>query len=219
MEKLTNGDFEGDFRNVGDIGEVSVAEGWEPWWHTDDTRPEYKRATVEVDARRIHGGNAAQQWFNNLATHTAGIYQRVEDIQPGAKLTFSAWVQAFSSSKDDFSHSQGRYRMRIGIDSYGSVDPESPDIVWSDGGDSVQPYDAYVKLAVQTTAKSDRCTVFIWGQAEWAIKHNNGYVDDCVLTVEGGGGGGGGGGLTESDVLRVCREEMERRVWAVVPMS
>jgi len=217
MATLTNGNFEGDFRNVGGVGELSVAEGWEAWWHEGDTRPEYKRATVEVDVRRVHSGNAAQQWFSSFATHTAGVYQRVEGIRSGAKLMFSAWLQAFSSNTDDFSHSRGRYRMRIGVDPYGGVDSESPDIVWSDDGDSIQPYDEYVKLEVQTAAKSDRCTVFVWGQAEWGVKHNNGYVDDCLLTVEGGEEPNGG--LTEDEVLRICREEIGRRVWAVVPLG
>jgi len=177
---LINGDFEGAFTERG-AGEVKVAEGWVPWWHTTDTRPEYKRAGHEVDAGRIHGGRSAQQWFNTYATHTAGIYQRVSGLTAGVDLTLSAWVQAFARNDDtDWRKSDGRYRMRIGIDPYGGLDPEGKDVVWSE---TVQPYDAYQRLEVATKARSDRATVFVWGQAEWKLRHVNGYVDDVVLTV------------------------------------
>jgi len=176
---LINGDFEGAFTERG-AGEVKVAEGWVPWWHAS-MRPEYKRADHNVDATRIHGGYAAQQWFNSFAKHTAGIYQRVSGLAAGVDLTLSAWVQAFSRNDDaNWRESNGRYRMRIGIDPYGGADPESKDIVWCE---AVQPYDAYQRLEVTTKARSDRATVFVWGQAEWSVKHNNAYVDDVVLTV------------------------------------
>lgn len=178
---LINGDLEGGFRQVDGIGELTVAEGWFPWWHPGSARPEYKAATLDIDPRRVHSGNAAQQWFNNFAKHTAGICQRLENVPVGAELTFEAWVQAFVSDKDDFSQSDGRYRMRIGIDVYGGTDPEGEDVVWSDDGHSIQPYDEYQYLSVEAVARSDRCTVFIQGQNEWPLKHNNGYVDDCKL--------------------------------------
>lgn len=176
---LENGSFEGAFIEQG-APELKVPENWIAWWDPSSSRPEYKCATTEVDPRRIHSGRAAAQWFNNYAVHTAGLYQVVENIA-GETLRFEAWVQAFSSSKDDFTHSDGRYRMRIGIDPYGGTDPKSGDIIWSNEGHAVQPYDAYQLLVVETPARSDRCTVFIWGQAEWALKHNNAYADDAVL--------------------------------------
>ena len=48
---LLNGDFEGDYREVDGIGELKVAEGWYPWWDHNDTRPEYRLATRDVDPR------------------------------------------------------------------------------------------------------------------------------------------------------------------------
>lgn len=183
---LANGGFEGGFRNVDGVKELYAPNGWEPWWDARAVRPEWKDATLSIDARRVHTGEHAAQWFNNYAVHTGGIYQRVVGLSPGSTLTLSAWVQAFSSGKDDFEHSDGRYRMRVGIDPYGGVDPESADIVWSDGGNAIQPYDAYSVLRIETQARSDRVTVFVWGQAEWALKHNNAYVDDVALTASAG---------------------------------
>jgi hypothetical protein len=176
---LKNAGFEGAWREVDGVHEVKVADDWHPWWHRSDVRPEYKIATKDVDANRIHGGRAAQQWFTTHATHTGGIYQQVQDVPIGNALVFTAWVQAFSRDDDeDWRTSNGRYRMRVGLDPYGGTDPEASDVVWSD---VVQPYDAWTQVQVNTTARSDRCTVFLWGQAEWPVKHNNGYVDDCQL--------------------------------------
>jgi hypothetical protein len=183
---LLNGGFEAGFREVDGVHELKVADDWDPWWDERAARPEYKRADPTVDARRVRSGNSAQQWFNNYATHTAGVLQRVENIPVGATMTLEAWVQAFSSGKDDFSQSAGKYRMRIGIDPYGGLDPESPDVVWSNDGHAIEPYDEYKYLAVSVPARSDRATIFIWGQAEWALKHNNAYVDDVrVWATEG----------------------------------
>ncbi len=213
---LMNGGFEGGFRYVDGIRELYGPNSWELWWDPRSARPEWKDATVAVDSRRVRSGEHAAQWFNNYAVHTGGIYQRVMGLQPGSTLTLSAYVQAFSSGKDDFSRSDGRYRMRIGIDPYGGVDPESADVVWSDGGNAVQPYDAYVPVAVSTTARSNRATVWIWGQAEWPLKHNDAYVDDVALVASGGSTPGptptpGPGTGCDYDTIRgIMREELDR---------
>jgi hypothetical protein len=180
---VKNAGFEEGWREVDGIGELKVAEHWFPWWHETDTRPEYKIATLDVDANRVHSGSAAQQWFNNYATHTGGIYQQIQDVPVGKALTLTAFVQAFSRNDDgNWRESDGRYRMRIGLDPYGGTDPESKDVVWSQ---VVQPYDKWFPLRVETTSRSDRCTIFVWAQAEWRVKHNNGYVDDCRLVYAG----------------------------------
>jgi hypothetical protein len=214
---LRNPGFEEAFREVDGVHELKVAEYWEPWWDAGAARPEYKRADPAVDASRVRTGSGAQQWFNNYATHTAGVYQRVADVPVGTTLALEAWVQAFSSSKDDFSQSEGKYRMRIGIDPYGGMDPESPDVVWSNGGHAIEPYDEYQLLTVETVARSDRVTVFIWGQAEWALKHNNAYVDDVRLIAIGDGTTlPPATGLTEEEVRQIVRDEMAKavRAWA-----
>lgn len=180
---LENSGFEGGFREVDGIPELKVADYWTPWWDEDSARPEYKIATLVIDPRRVRTGQAAQQWFNNYNTHTAGIYQRVA-VPYGAMIELTAWVQAFSSIADDFTESEGgKYRMRIGLDPFGGLDPESPDVVWSNDGHSIEPYDRYYELVVRARAQSSRVTIYIWSQAEWALKHNNGYVDDVGLMV------------------------------------
>lgn len=214
MTVLINRGFEGDFRPVNSEGELNVAVGWWPWWHATSSRPEFKRAcksSAPVGPERWHTGEAAQQWFSTYARHTAGIYQQVENIQIGAEVFFSAHVMAWVNDIDDYEHSEGKYRMRIGIDPYGGIDPESKDVVWSLTGHSIEPYDRWHHLTVDCKAHADRCTVFVWGQNEWAQKHVNAYVDDCHLSVEGGQEPGDG--LTEEQVRELCRDEMMKAVW------
>jgi len=179
---LVNGGAElGGYYQDG-VPQLFVAKYWRAWWHETDTRPEYKIAEYAIDRHRIHSGTKAHQWFNNYATHTAGIWQRVDGLSVGRQLTLNGWVQAWSASHDNPRVSDGKYRLRVGIDPYGGTDPESLDIVWSE---TVQPYDQYFELTVSTIARSDRATVFVWGQAEWPMKHNNAYVDDLSLVQEG----------------------------------
>jgi hypothetical protein len=182
---VQNAGFEEGWREVGGVGELKVANHWFPWWHQTDTRPEFKIATLDVDAHRVHSGSAAQQWFNTYATHTGGIYQPLRNVTVGKTLVLTAFVQAFSRNDDrNWRQSDGRYRMRIGLDPYGGTDPEGQDVVWSQ---EVQPYDQWFPLRVETPSRSDRCTIFVWGQAEWRVKHNNAYVDDCQLVYTGEG--------------------------------
>jgi len=187
VSDIQNLDFEEGFRYQDDILQLHVANGWVAWWSENDRRPEYKDAKVSLDPRRVHSGQHAQQWFTSWGKHTAGIYQIISPIEFGKTYQFSAWVQAWSSSGDDPNVSNGRYRMRIGIDPYGGTDPESADIVWSNDGNSVQPYDEYQQIAVRAQAKSDRITLWAWGQSEWALKHNDAYVDDMELSIVGEG--------------------------------
>lgn len=181
---LVNQDFEQGFHIVNGIGELSVADGWRPWWNSDSARPEYKDAAPF--ANRLRNGQHAQQWFNTFNTHTAGVYQVVTGLTPGARVLFSAWVQCWSSGENDPAKSKGgRYRMRIGIEPYGATDPESVDMVWSNDGHAIQPYDAYYELTVAAVLRSDRCTCFVWGQPEWPVRNNNAYVDNCTLEILG----------------------------------
>lgn len=128
---------------------------------------------------RVAKGSASQCWFTTFATHTAGIYRRVINLPIGVELVFGAQVQCWSRLKaGDPRTSDGRYRMRIGIDPYGGIDAESNDIVWCE---AIQPYDAFSPLEIRTKTKSDRASIWMWGQAEWPGTNNDAYVDDCGL--------------------------------------
>lgn len=178
---LVNPDFEQGFREI-DAGEVKVADGWWPWWHETDSRPEFKDARFEVDPSRIKSGRFAQQWFVRWRTYTAGIYQQVEGVPVGKPLVFEAHVQAWSTDTEDSERSDGRLQMRIGIDPYGGTDPEGEDVVWCEAVPAAPMHpNEYVALRVEAVARSDRCTVFGWSQCEWRLSHNDAYMDTCRL--------------------------------------
>lgn len=178
---LINPGFEEGFREVG-APEVKVANGWWPWWHETDARPEYKPAEYDVDPVRIHSGQFAQQWFVRWRTYTAGIYQQVENVPVGKMLVFEAHCQAWSTGTENPRISDGRLSMRIGIDPYGGTDPEGADVVWSEAVPLAPMHpDEYVAFRVEALARSDRCTVFGWSQCQWDLSHHDAYMDACRL--------------------------------------
>lgn len=187
--RLVNGDFEGGFSERG-RGEVSVANGWNPWFKTlpgtggINYIPEYKPEDAQrFGTRRIHSGRYAQKWFTTYATHTAGIFQQVSGIPVGSRLQLSAWVQVWSSNSDNIEKSEtpGNYRVSIGLDPFGGTDYNSENIVWSEF--QTFAYDAYKQLSVATVARSNVVTVFLRGVPEFPVKHNDSYWDDVCLVA------------------------------------
>lgn len=186
--RLVNGGFEGGFSDRGS-GEISVAEGWHPWFKPGSEefpglnyRPEYKPEDAQVHSdRRVHSGRFAQKWFTTFSTHTAGILQQVSGIPVGTRLNLSAWVQVWSDDTDDPNKSDvpGNYRVFIGIDPFGGTDWNSDNIVWSDP--NMFAYDAHKQLTLSTTARNNVVTVFLKGVPEFPVKHNDSYWDDVCL--------------------------------------
>jgi hypothetical protein len=185
---LANAGFEDGFSDRG-AGEVSVANGWSPWYQDGPfqsegyyRRPEYKpEDAARHGTRRIHSGNWAQKFFNTYSTHNAGILQQVK-VGAGSKLTFSAWVQAWSSQDSDPNavKDPGNYRVYVGIDPTGGTDWSSPNVVWSEPR---MEYNTWMNLTVAATAKADTITVFLRGQPEFRDHFNDSYWDDTCLTV------------------------------------
>jgi len=185
---LVNPGFEGGFSERG-AGEVSVANGWFPWWQDGPgqaegyyRRPEYKPEDASrYGRRRVRSGNFAQKFFNTFSTHNAGILQQVQ-VPVGSRLTFSAWVQAWSSQhyNPDTVVSPGNYRVYIGIDPTGGTDWSSSNVVWSEPR---MEYNTWMRLEIQTVAKAGTITVFLRGQPEFRNQFNDSYWDDTCLTV------------------------------------
>jgi hypothetical protein len=185
---LVNPGFEEGFSDRG-AGEVSVANGWFPWYQDGPgqnegyyRRPEYKpEDAARYGTRRIHSGNWAQKFFNTYSTHNAGILQQVK-VTTGSKLTFSAWVQVWSSQNADPStvKDPGNYHVYIGIDPTGGTDWNSPNVVWSEPR---MEYNTWMRLEVKATAKAGTITVFLRGHPEFRNQFNDSYWDDTCLTV------------------------------------
>ncbi|MGB9880398.1 MAG: SdrD B-like domain-containing protein, partial [Anaerolineae bacterium] len=185
---LRNPGFEEGFSDRG-AGEVSVANGWQPWWQDGPgqmqgyyRRPEYKpEDAARYGRRRVRSGNFAQKFFNTYSTHNAGLLQQVQ-VPVGSKLTFSAWVQAWSSTdpNPDAIVNPGNYRVYVGIDPTGGTDWSSPNVVWSEPR---MEYNTWMRLEVQAVAKASTITVFLRGQPEFRVQFNDSYWDDACLTV------------------------------------
>lgn len=189
---LKNKDFCDGFRNVNDVGELTVANQWQPWWQEGEAgeepgylhRPEYKPEDGRrFGYRRIRTGDLSQKLFTTFSTHNAGLYQQVANVPIGKRIAFSAWVQVWSSQKDNIETStqNGRYKTCVGIDPYGGTDPFSTQVVWSE---LIEQYDEWGQRIVSTEALAEAITVFLRGTCQWRVKHNDAYWDEARLYAE-----------------------------------
>ncbi len=184
---LPNAGFEGGFTARGAI-QVVVANSWEPFWQEGpfqedgyNRRPEYQPEDASrFGRRRVREGNFAQKWSSVYATHHGGIYQRI-NVTPNSLVTVHAWAQAWSSSGDDPAVSVGgNYQLSVGIDPTGGTDWNSPNVVWSPRSNVL---DQWVELSVQARAQGGAVTIYLRGDAEFRLKHNDAYFDDVCVTI------------------------------------
>ena len=178
---------------AGICGTAQMPAGWTPFWigqtpedeWWENKMPEYKAVCHTSPCpfmNRVKGGEQALQYFNFEGTNTAGVWQRVT-VPANARLTFSAWGQAWSSDQDEpISIGPTSVNMRVGIDPLGGSSPFVASIVWSD---PKNPYDAYSLFEVQATAQGDTVTVFLLAQPAEMRKHNDFYWDEASLVVGG----------------------------------
>jgi hypothetical protein len=119
--------------------------------------------------------------FTTYSTHNAGVYQQVQ-VPAGSKLTFSAWVQIWSSQHHDPDtvRDPGDYRAYVGIDPTGGTDWNSTNVVWSEPRIE---YNNSIRLEVQAEAQASTITVFLRGHPEFRVKFNDSYWDDACLMV------------------------------------
>lgn len=190
---LYNGGFENEFHLYQGRSALLVADGWTPWWVPQQSppdpawknrRPEWKRATLDVDAARIRNGESAQQYFSFWGTHIGGIYQLVM-VPQNARLRFSAWGHAWSSEQNAPRPSVNptHVHMKIGIDPRGGLDPLAPGIVWSSEQNAI---DTFAPFVVEATAQGGRVTVFFYSAPDEPKKHNDVYWEDAELVIAGG---------------------------------
>lgn len=191
---LRNPGFEEGFYYWNGINELHVGNQWTPWfWENPDHdptyfRPEYKHASAQEFAYRVHGGQSAQQWFKLYSSFYAGIYQQVFDAVPGQNYRFTMWAQVWSSVEDNppnVSTQPANPHLQIGIDPTGNWNPGSGDVVWSYEAGMHQVIDAWAQLSVEAVAQNSTITVFVRSRPEFANKHNNIYVDDGALVAAG----------------------------------
>jgi hypothetical protein len=185
---LRNAGFEGDFRAWNGMTDISVAEGWLPFWVAQqpsdeewkNRRPVYRAAPRSLDARRVRTGQASQMYYTSWATHIAGIMQTVP-ATPGQRLRLTAYGHAWSTDADtpDQSANPGHVLMKVGIDPAGALNPFAETVVWSPERAVYDTYDA--GFTVEVVASGAQITVFLLSAPQWPKKHNDIYWDDVEL--------------------------------------
>ena len=174
---------------------AQVPNGWYPFWigqtaedeWWENRMPEYKPVCPSSPCaymNRVKGGEQALQYFNFEGANTAGVWQRVT-VPANARLTLSAWGQAWSSDQNDpVSIDPTSVNMRVGIDPLGGNSPFAAGVVWSA---PQNPYDAYAYFEVQAAAQGETVSVFLLAQPAERRKHNDFYWDEASLVVTGVG--------------------------------
>lgn len=210
---ITNPGFEGEYSHwLPQFTTAQMAPNWTPYWVNDPSHdpewamPEYKKAEGKFYPDRVYEGEAAQQWFNFHRSSYAGIYQQINNVTPGQTYRLSLFAQVWASSTDQArpSENPGDPNFRIGIDPTGAAHPgpvggTPSTVVWSHIAPMDQVIDKWYQLSVDVTAENSTITVYFNASPQWALKHNDIYVDAANLVPVGtpkptpppSGGGGG----------------------------
>jgi len=184
-------------------GEIGSPEDWLVWWHEYfpcTENPDYHMGRPESlvvrlsdgfpDAERVLDGDAAVKMFTFYRCHKYGILQQVA-VTPGAWYEFSAYVHAWYSRCSTRPHAApyesdcvtpidwAHDLLRVGIDSTGGIDPDSPNVVWSDQSESYGVYET--RRWVQAQAAASTVTVFVESVATQPLQNNDDYIDRAEL--------------------------------------
>ena len=195
---LQNPGFEGPYSAWQiQYGTAQVAPNWTPWWVEDGdadpvlAQPEYKPAEKRHFPDRVFEGDYAQQWFTFHKSHVGGMYQQVTGVTPGQTYRFSLVAQVWSTNGDTSkSVGAGDPRFRVGIDPTGFAQPghvsgPPSSVEWSPLAPMSGILDNWQGMAVEVTAQSDVITVYMMANPQYAVKHNDIYVDAAQLVAVG----------------------------------
>lgn len=145
---------------------------------------------VLPECKCVHLGapqNLGWVWkaFSSYSTHRYALGRRVA-VPMGCQVELLAWVWSWSSEGDDPMVSvNGSYRTRIGVDPFGGTDWRSPDIVWSHEEPGRKVMDKLIRHEVVTAAEAGKITLWLWGDSEWRVKHNDAYWSGAWLYLSG----------------------------------
>ncbi len=176
-------------------GDMSVAQGWMPWWVTPGSSPAYPiscnynvdppscqpyKQPIFQSGDQPHGGGSDQKYFTAAAIHLAGVYQQVTGVAPGQPFRFTVYVRTFSSnSAGTTSAGQPSMGAQTGIDPEGGTDPFSRAVVWSQAQNA---FDTWTPISVDAAARSSTITVYTRTWPQLALARNEVYLDDASLS-------------------------------------
>jgi hypothetical protein len=187
------GNYTQDTFNGEVYNEIFTPEGWVTWWEESDVyrRPESrvipKEPPYTYEPVRIYQGYYATMYFSFSGQHNAGYYQQVNDLSPGAWVTFYAHAHAWSCENDDIpNYSCGNpenHGFRVGIDPNGGIDPWSPNVSWSERVSAPDVYRVIGPVEARVGPEG-RVTVFLRSDVQWwPYKHSDSYWDNAALMV------------------------------------
>lgn len=171
-----------------------IAEPFAPWWAPPEEpdfadvaslkRPEFQ------DTSFSHSGSHAQVLKNVYSVGEGGLTYTL-DVPIGSTITVGAWFYGWSSSGDNFQESVGgSLQFRVGIAANGEDNwYRDPTIVWNEPRDffvgTTKDLDRWTYREVSAVALVDTIQFWVGGRSEWPLKHNDIYIDDVTVTVEG----------------------------------
>ena len=196
---LQNPGFEGNYSAWQiQYGTAQVAPNWTPWWLENSShdpvlaQPEYKPAERWLYPKRVFEGDKAQQWFTFHKSHYGGMYQQVHGVTPGQRYRFTLVAQVWSSVSDQAfpSVAPGDPRFEVGIHPGGFAHPghvpsPPPGVVWSGNAPMNQIIDNWYTMSVEAVAQNSTITVYIKANPQYAVKHNDIYIDAAQLVAVG----------------------------------
>lgn len=177
-EQLLNVGFEGGFSERG-APQLLVADHWDPWFDERYIRPEWKAEQIDVGRGRVHSGRLAQKIAMTTARFDAGIWQRV-NVTPGKWYRFYAHIYMWSSREDNPDESIGpALHCMTGVNSWGHW-PMHYATSWGKevGWDR---FNAYTLAECIFEAWHNEVSLIVRAFAEYGVKHNDCYIDDCGL--------------------------------------
>jgi hypothetical protein len=188
---LKNPGFEAGFegRRPAEI----VGRDWQPWYETlpgvdglnyvPDYRPRWR---WRDGAATVHSGLWSQELATHDATHTAGLWQRV-DVPPDSLIDASVWAHAWATRGEDTGRSEppGTYVLTMGLDPLGGEDPHAARITWTP---PITVTDAWVPLHLALPVEGSTATLFLRGQPLQILRHNASRWDSACLRAVGPAG-------------------------------
>ncbi len=118
------------------------------WW------PFVEAGSPVIDQSQDSASPPAQRIWSDGVGFTAGLYQTVPGVLPGATYEAVLYWAPYSSDGDD------SIERKVGIDPAGGTDPRSPNIVWSPGLWRFKRL-TDKDLRVQAVAQAGTVTVFV----------------------------------------------------------
>ncbi|MBI2976187.1 MAG: LysM peptidoglycan-binding domain-containing protein [Chloroflexi bacterium] len=164
-----------------------VANNWAPWYLPGDgcgrVAPKYQQAMTTLDARRVKDGSSAQQFFASGtdpgASFLGGLLQTVTGLTPGHTYRFSIWGQAWSSTADDSTKSEGTgpTNFQVGIGN-GTL---APDAITT-RSQFVDIKDVYAQMTIDIVASGTSVTVATFANPSTCARHTEVFWDAASLT-------------------------------------